>query len=172
MFDFINKLLDSDTLSPHGICLLWRPELIWTHVVSDALIASAYLSIPIALGYLVSKRDDIAFGWIFWCFVTFILACGTTHVLSIVTLWYPIYGVEAVIKVITALASVATAVVLWPLLPRVLALPSPKQLRAANESLEARVVERDRALVAAEQANIERLKTEEMLRQSQKPSVS
>ncbi len=27
--------------SPHGICLLWEPELIWLHVISDALIALA-----------------------------------------------------------------------------------------------------------------------------------
>lgn len=168
MLGWLRNLLDSDTLSPHGICLLWRPELIWTHVVADALIAGAYLSIPLALAYLVSKRDDIAFGWIFWCFVTFILACGTTHVLSIVTLWQPIYGIEAIVKVVTAVASVATAMVLWPLLPRLLALPSPRELRVANEALTSHVRERDRAIEALEQATRERLRTEDMLRQAQK----
>ncbi len=168
MLDYLRALLDSDSLSPHGICLLWRPELIWTHVVSDTLIGLSYLSIPLALGYLVSKRSDIAFGWVFWCFVIFILACGTTHFLSILTLWQPVYGIEAVVKAVTALASVATAAALWPLLPRALALPSPGQLRAANAALTARIAERDRALHALEQATAERVETEDMLRQSQK----
>lgn len=168
MMDWLRTLLDSDSLSPHGICLLWRPELMWTHVITDALIAGAYLSIPLALAYLVSKRGDIAFGWIFWCFVTFILACGTTHVLSIVTLWKPIYGIEALVKVVTAVASVATAIALWPLIPRVLSLPSPMQLRAANEALTVRAYERDRAMRALEQATAERVRTEDMLRQAQK----
>ncbi|WP_445298415.1 ATP-binding protein [Lichenifustis flavocetrariae] len=122
----------------------------------------------IALGAVVSRRSDIAFGWVFWCFVTFILACGATHFISIVTLWWPIYGVEAMVKVITAIASVATAIILWPLVPRILNLPSPQLLRLANESLTLRIAERDRALQALEQVTNERAKTEEMLRQAQK----
>jgi len=169
MLDFVARLFDdAGALSPHGICLLWRPELIWTHVTSDAVIGVAYLSIPLAIAWFVSKRPDVAFGWVFWCFVTFILACGTTHFLSIVTLWFPIYGIEAVVKVITALASIATALALWPLLPRALAFPSHSELRAANAALAKRVNERDRALEALERATAERQYAEEMLRQSQK----
>lgn len=168
MLDYLHQLLESGSLSPHGICLLWRPELIWTHAVSDALIGVAYLSIPLALGYFVSKREDVAFGWVFWCFVTFILACGATHFLSIWTLWSPDYGLEALVKAFTAAASVATAVALWPLLPKALALPSPGQLRVANEALTTRIAERDRAMAALERSNAERDRVEDMLRQSQK----
>jgi signal transduction histidine kinase len=168
MFDWIRRLLDSDTLSPHGICLLWRPELIWTHAISDALIGTAYFSIPVALAYFVTRRPDVAFTWVFWAFAAFILACGTTHYFSIWTLWFPDYGAEALIKAITAAASVATAVALWPLLPKAMALPSPAQLRAANTMLERRVQERDEALAALRRETAERLKAEEMLRHSQK----
>ncbi len=80
----------------------------------------------------VSRRRDVDFGWIFWAFAIFILACGFTHVLSIVTLWVPIYGIEGLVKAATAAASIVTAVMLWPLLPKLLALPSPSQLRAAQ----------------------------------------
>ena len=166
MLDFFFKLLDTDSLSPHGICLIWRPELLWTNAIADAAIGLAYCSIPIALGTVVSKRGDIVFGWVFWCFVTFILACGATHFISIVTLWWPIYGVEVVVKVITAIASVMTAIVLWPLVPRILALPSPQLLRVANETLTLRIAERDRAVHALEQVTKERAQTEEMLRPS------
>ncbi|MGY3604900.1 MULTISPECIES: response regulator [unclassified Bradyrhizobium] len=131
----LERLFDSSTLSPHGICLLWEPGLIWLHVISDAVIAAAYFSIPIALAIFVSKRRDVAFGWVFWAFALFILFCGFTHVLSIVTLWVPIYGIEGIAKLLTAAASIVTAAMLWPLLPKLLALPSPSQLREAEDLL-------------------------------------
>ncbi|AWN43529.1 ATP-binding protein [Methylobacterium durans] len=168
MFEFLRKLWEVDSLAPHGICLLWRPELIWTHVVADTLIALAYFSIPGALATFVSRRPDIVFGWMFWSFAVFITACGATHLFAIWTLWVPDYGVEALVKAVTALASVATAIALWKLLPQALALPSPTQLRRANEELHARILERDRALAALEQATAEQRRTEALLRQSQK----
>ena len=122
--------------SPHGICLLWEPELIWLHVASDAVIAVAYFSIPFALGIFVSRRRDVEFGWILWAFALFITACGLTHVFSIYTLWVPIYGIEGLVKAATAAASIVTAAMLWPLLPKLLAIPSPAQLRLAYSALE------------------------------------
>jgi PAS domain S-box-containing protein len=132
----LQRLLDSSTLSPHGICLLWEPELIWLHVVSDGLIAIAYFSIPFALAIFVSKRRDLRFGWLYWAFAIFITACGVTHVMSIYTLWVPVYGIEGLVKVVTAAASIFTAAMLWPLLPTLLAIPSPFELRQTREALE------------------------------------
>src|SRR6201994_4562663 len=154
MWASLERLLDSSMFSPHGICLLWEPELIWLHVSSDAVIAAAYFSIPVALSIFVAKRRDVDFGWIFWAFAIFIMACGFTHVLSIVTLWVPIYGIEGIVKALTALASGVAAAILWPLLPKILALPSPAQLRAAQ-------------LALADEA-LHRREAEDMLRQSQK----
>jgi len=168
MLQYLQQLWDSGSLSPHGICLLWRPELIWTHVGADALIGLAYYSIPIALAYFVSHRNDIEFGWVFWAFALFILACGTTHFFSIWTLWVPDYGAEALIKVITALLSVVTALGLWPLLPKALAIPSTDELRRVNEELKQQIAERNAALAALQAEKAERLKTEAMLRQAQK----
>ena len=136
MWAFFERLLDSSMFSPHGICLLWEPELIWLHVASDALIAMAYFSIPIALAILVSKRRDLKFGWVYWAFGVFILACGFTHVLSIYTLWVPIYGIEGLVKAATAIASVFTAGMLWPLLPELLTITSPFELRRVRAALE------------------------------------
>ncbi|QPF86308.1 response regulator [Bradyrhizobium genosp. L] len=135
MWSFLERLLDYSTLSPHGICLLWEPELIWLHVISDAIIAVSYFSIPFALAILVSKRRDFQFGWMAWPFATFILACGLTHVFSIYTLWVPIYGIEGLLKALTAIASIFTAVLLWPLIPRILAIPTEQQLREAHVAL-------------------------------------
>ena len=168
MWAYFKDLLNSDSLSPHGICLLWRPELVWTHVASDFIIGASYFSIPVFLGWLVWKRPDVSFNWVIWCFAIFILACGATHFLSIWTLWVPDYGVEAIVKAITAGASIATAALLWPLLPKALSWPSPAQLAAANGELMALVAERDQALEALRRESAERARAEDMLRQSQK----
>jgi signal transduction histidine kinase/ActR/RegA family two-component response regulator len=136
MMAFFERLLNTSMYSPHGICLLWEPELIWLHVVSDTVIALAYFSIPFALGIFVSKRRDVEFGWVFWAFAIFIMACGVTHVMSIFTLWVPIYGIEGITKALTAVASIVTAAMLWPLLPKLLAIPSPSQLQQAYAALE------------------------------------
>src|ERR1700733_6557456 len=135
MWAFFERILDSSMFSPHGICLLWEPELIWLHVVSDALIAVAYFSIPFALAIFVSKRRDLKFGWVYWSFGIFILACGLTHILSIYTLWVPVYGTEGLVKAVTAAASIVTAGMLWPLLPKLLTIPSPFELQQAQEAL-------------------------------------
>ncbi|MBR0723602.1 PAS domain S-box protein [Bradyrhizobium manausense] len=136
MWAYFERLLDSSMFSPHGICLLWEPELIWLHVVADACIAAAYFSIPFALAILVTKRRDLKFGWVFWAFAVFIMACGLTHVLSIYTLWVPIYGIEGLVKAATAIASIFTAAALWPLLPKILTIPSPFELQKVQAALE------------------------------------
>jgi signal transduction histidine kinase/CheY-like chemotaxis protein len=182
MLKFFADIFDNADLSPHGFCLLWRPELIWLQIGSDSVIALAYYSIPLALTYLVIKRRDLIFGWMFWLFSAFILACGTTHVFEILTLWYPLYGVEGAIKFATALFSIVTAVILWPLLPRALALPSPAMLTQANEELSAQIAERNQALATLRESEEryraqsetlrreaeERRRAEDALRQSQK----
>ena len=154
MLESIDRFLAIRGLPPHGYCLLWEPELIWSHVVADTIIAAAYFSIPVVLWRLLRMRRDIEFGWMVGLFAMFILACGMTHVMGILTLWVPAYGWEAVIKVVTAAASLGTAALLVPLLPRLVAIPSPAALQAANEAL----------MRAAE----ERERTEAMLRQAQK----
>jgi signal transduction histidine kinase/CheY-like chemotaxis protein len=164
----LRHLFDSAELTPHGFCLLWRPELLWLQVVPDALIGCSYYSIPLALAYFVSKRRDVAFGWIFWMFAAFILGCGTTHFVESWTLWHPDYATQGLVKVATAAISVATAIVLWPLLPHVLALPSPSELRRANEALSIEIEERNRVVEALQREMEEHRRTEEILRQSQK----
>ena len=121
---------------PHGVCLLWDESLLLLHVLSDSLIALAYFSIPIALIVFVRKRKDLAFGWMFICFAVFIVACGTTHIMGVWMIWQPIYWLDGIVKALTAAVSLVTAVTLWPLIPKAVALPSPAQLQAAYEKLQ------------------------------------
>ncbi len=130
-------LMDPSGLTPHGFCLLWNPGLLYLHAISDVAIALAYFTIPVALAILARRRRDLVFKPVFWLFATFILLCGTTHWLAVLTLFVPAYGLEGVVKALTATVSVITAAALWPLLPKALALPSAAQLRAVNAALQA-----------------------------------
>jgi len=112
---------------------LWKTDLVWLHLGSDAVIALAYYSIPITLFYFVRKRHDLPFSGIFLLFSAFIVACGTTHVMDIWTLWYPTYWVSGFIKAVTACISIFTAVYLVLSVPQALALPSPAQLQTQIE---------------------------------------
>jgi PAS domain S-box-containing protein len=132
--------------TPHGFCLAWDPGLIWLQAGSDLAITLAYYSIPAALLVFLRRRRDLAFRPVFGLFAAFILACGTTHLMGVITLWQPAYWLDGGIKAITAALSVATAVMLWPLLPKALALPSPAALREVNEKLARQITERDAAL--------------------------
>ena len=143
-----------NSLIPHGFCLAWDPGLVWLQAASDLLIALAYFSIPAALLVFLRRRRDLAFRSVFGLFAAFILACGSTHVLAVVTLFAPIYWTDGVVKAITAALSIATAIMLWPLLPKAIALPSPAALSALNAQLEREVEERDATairLLASEQ---------------------
>lgn len=141
MWDFLKALFETDFMS-HGHCYRWLPEVLWLHVISDALIALAYFSIPFALIYFIRKRSDLAFKQIFVLFVLFILLCGATHLMGIWSVWHGTYRLTGVIKAATALVSVGTAVVLWPLVPQALRLPSPKLLEEANAQLKHEIAQR------------------------------
>jgi C4-dicarboxylate-specific signal transduction histidine kinase len=154
MIEFIRNLFSSDFM-PHGHCFFWLPEIVWLHAISDGLITLAYYLIPVVLFYFVRKRRDVPFHWMFIMFGVFILSCGTTHLMEIWTLWNGTYRLSGVIKAITAVASVATAALLIPLIPRALSLPSPAQLRAANLKLEREIGERLRVQKALEKAGRE-----------------
>ncbi|MBD0703687.1 MULTISPECIES: sensor histidine kinase [unclassified Pseudomonas] len=128
-------LLTDKRFMPHGHCYLWRPDLLWTNVIADGLITLSYISIPFTLLYFIHKRKDVPFDWMLTAFGVFILACGTSHVMEILTIWQPYYWLSALVKVITAIASVITAILLVRLVPAALKIPSPQQLARVNDEL-------------------------------------
>ncbi|QFT67514.1 Blue-light-activated histidine kinase [Labrenzia sp. THAF35] len=139
MSEIVSYLFGAASFMPHGYCLLWRPDLVAIHAISDALIALAYIAIPLMIFGFLRKRPDIQGNSrkIGYLFIAFILACALTHLTALVTLWWPIYGAQGLIKLVTALVSVATAVVVWRVRPMLLAIPSLKDLERANDVLKA-----------------------------------
>lgn len=135
----MNEFLGSAGMMPHGYCLLWKPWLVVLHATADVLIFASYFVIPIAIISFLRQRPDIRFGSIGVLFASFILLCGLTHLFGLATLWVPIYEIEGFVKIATAAVSATTAVVLFVLMPKLVALPSPTQLQQVNAELEAEV---------------------------------
>ena len=126
-------LFASASLMAHGTCYLWKPGLVGLHLVSDAVIALSYFSIPVTLIHILRKRADIPFNGIFLLFAAFIIFCGTGHLIDIWTLWHPDYWLSGYIKAITAIVSFVTAIALTNLIPQILAYPTPQKLQAEIE---------------------------------------
>jgi PAS domain S-box-containing protein len=142
MIEFWGDLWFADLFIPHGHCYLWKPELVSLHAVSDLSIALSYYSIPCSLFYIAQNRKDFPYSKIIWLFGAFILACGTTHLMEIWTLWHASYWFSGLLKAATATISVLTAFELIPHIDKVLALPSPSKVEALNTALKAEIHER------------------------------
>jgi anti-sigma regulatory factor (Ser/Thr protein kinase) len=125
----------NDAFIPHGMCFLWHPNILFLHVASDAVVGAAYFAIAGILVNFVKRRQDLPFRGIFLMFSIFIISCAATHILSIWVIWHPDYWLEGTVKAITATASIATALLLVPLLPKALALRSPGELEMLNAEL-------------------------------------
>jgi PAS domain S-box-containing protein len=106
-------LLLSANYLPHRCCYLAQPGMIWTNVVTDGLIAVSYVLIFACLFWVAGRLRKIpevqSYLWVFVSFAIFIVACASTHVMEVVTVWWPVYRISIVFKVVCAAASVGTA---------------------------------------------------------------
>jgi len=154
MWQWLERILGLGFM-PHGHCYLWSPEMVWTQVSANLLIGVAYAAIATTLAILVRKIRNIPFAWVYLAFGTFILSCGLTHLFDVITVWHPIYWADAGVRVVTATASVATAVLIVPQVPKAvsfaeaarLSIDRGRQLEAAHLALEKaheRLAERER----------------------------
>jgi signal transduction histidine kinase len=109
-----------DRFLPHGYCFLWNKPLLWTHVASDVAIGLSYVVIAGTLVHFIrAARRDLPFSYVFLAFGLFIIACGGTHFMEVLTFWVPAYELSGAVKVVTAGASLSTAVILPYTVPRV-----------------------------------------------------
>jgi signal transduction histidine kinase len=139
------SLFSSSSFLPHSFCYLGERPLIALHMASDVLIWLSYVAIAFTLTLMVRKARGVPFHWMFLAFGTFIIACGFTHFMEVVTLWRPIYWLSGYVKAVTAVASLMTAVLLPGLIPKVAAMTEAAaaseknrvELEASNRELEA-----------------------------------
>lgn len=149
-------MADYGEYMPHGMCLLWKPWLVLLWAGSDLLIFLSYLAIPIALFTVLRRRSEVPNARLVALFAAFILLCGITHLFMIVTLWIPIYPFVGWLKLATGLVSAATAVMLFRLVPDLIALPSPGALREANLDLQREIAAHKETLASLDRQVRER----------------
>lgn len=141
---FLGGLFDTDGFPARWYCgPAWQenPALGWLHIVADLAIFGAYLAIPIVLGYFLIRKENLPFPYLAAFFALFILSCGFGHAVEAVIFWEPVYRLSGAVKVITAIVSWGTVIVMIPVIPRVLNLPDLERL---NEQLTNEVAERKR----------------------------
>ncbi len=127
---FSSRALLSTDFLPHWYCFVGNVRLLWTNVIADLLIGVSYVVISLTLAWLVRRaKGDLPYSGFFWAFGLFIVSCGVTHFFEILTIWRPVYWLSAFAKVVTAVASVGTAVVLLVAADQIVAF-----IRTARES--------------------------------------
>jgi len=126
----IEYLFGTAGFMPHGYCLLWRPDIVGMHVGADMLIFVAYSVIAFCLHLFVKRRPEFRYSTMVFLSAAFIGGCGITHLFAAVSLWWPAYGMQALLKLGVALISVAAAVQLWRSLPSLASYPSLSEIEA------------------------------------------
>ncbi len=141
----LRGMLSSASFLPHSFCYLNNKQLIGLNIGTDGVIWLSYVAISCTLVYLVWRtRREVPFSWMFLAFGLFIVACGFTHFMEIVVLWKPLYWLAGDVKLVTAFASVITAIALPGLIPEVhgmvtaahLSEDRRSQLEKVNEELQ------------------------------------
>ena len=95
-------------LMPHAVCWRQDPQLIWTMVAANAITFLSYTTICITLFALARRtRRILARDWGFFVvgFALFIVACGSTHLMEVVTTWTPAFWTDAWANIVTAALS-------------------------------------------------------------------
>ncbi|KAJ7569892.1 hypothetical protein O6H91_01G099000 [Diphasiastrum complanatum] len=106
--------------------------------ISDFFIALAYFSIPLELIYFVKKSAVFPYRWVLVQFGAFIVLCGATHLINLWT-FAPhsrtVAAVMSVAKVLTAVVSCATALMLVHIIPDLLSVKT-RELFLKNKAAE------------------------------------
>jgi signal transduction histidine kinase/ActR/RegA family two-component response regulator len=166
MFDFVSRLFDTNGFPPRWSCgTTWQqePSLGWLHILSDLAIFGAYTAIPLVIAFFVLRRRDLPFPRVFWLFVIFIFACNTTHLIGAILFWNPLYRLDGLVKLVTAMASWATVAALVVATPQALRLPGLAKL---NDELRSEVEERKQTESALRQSEQRLQENEDRLRQA------
>ena len=103
----------SSSFMPHAVSWSQDQPLIWTMVVTNTITFVSYFSICITLFYLARRtRRSLHRDWGYLAigFALFIVACGSTHLLEVITTWNPVFWIDACTNIITAILSGYVAV--------------------------------------------------------------
>ncbi len=129
VIDFFTNLFQTGDWPPRWYCGKWSSFHGWLYIGSDIAIWLAYFIIPAIIIFFIQKRKNIPFIPIFWLFGAFIILCGSTHLIDAILFWWPGYRLSALLRLLTALVSLATAFALIRDLPKLIDLQPEDELK-------------------------------------------
>ncbi len=150
--EFFSRLFSTSEWPPRWKCGYWSDFHGSLYIVSELLIWTAYFLMPlIILNYLTRKKASLKFNKAYVYFAAFILLCGSTHFLDALMFWVPMYRLNALVRMATAIVSLLTVYHLIKILPQVFKqktnveleteiqrrVEAEKKLEEANKGLEA-----------------------------------
>jgi signal transduction histidine kinase len=128
--------MDLPAFMPHGHCYLWSPTMITLQASSDFAIGCSYLFISAVLFRIFRTRKE-RFSGVVLSFGIFILACGATHFVEVWNIWHGDYWFSATVKIVTAIASIGTALYLIRLQSGIVGIPNRQQFEEASQERDA-----------------------------------
>ncbi len=116
--NFIETIFGREAYMPHGYYFMWQPDLIGLHVVSDLItVLSCYFITAVILLLVRKGGREMSYRWIFLIWAALIFLSGSTQLIDLVTVWYPMYYLQGIVKMMTAAVALCTALLIVPLAP-------------------------------------------------------
>ena len=144
VIEFFNQLFSADDWPARWVCGEWSSFHGWLYITSDIAIWLAYFVIPAIIIFFIQKRHNLPFLPVFWLFGAFIILCGSTHLIDAIMFYWPGYRLSALLRVLTALVSLITALVLIRDLPKLIETKPEDKLK--NYQLEKQLKDYEREI--------------------------
>jgi hypothetical protein len=144
VIEFFNELFSADDWPARWVCGEWSSFHGWLYITSDIAIWLAYFVIPAIIIFFIQKRHNLPFLPVFWLFGAFIILCGSTHLIDAIMFYWPGYRLSALLRVLTALVSLITALVLIRDLPKLIETKPEDKLK--NYQLEKQLKDYEREI--------------------------
>ena len=149
MIDFLKLLFSTDGFLRRGTCGRgWSNALIWLHRLGECSTFLAYMTISLLILFFIRRRHVRFLQPLFWLMGFFFMGCGLTHLMKLVTFWWPAYYLDGCVTMVSAVLSVAAACLMVPLTPRVMRLPTIGKFYGLNKQLQEEVYFLRQRLVA------------------------
>jgi signal transduction histidine kinase len=122
------------------------------NVLSDAVIAGLCLAMVAGFIRFNLRRKDWPFRGAIYFLVLFLALCAATRIMEIVVQWVPLYSLDGVVQVATAIAAIVAGIALYPIIPFALRMRSPAELAEVNKRLRKEIEEHEAEVLRRREA--------------------
>ena len=117
----------------------WSPELLWIYAVANFIAFVIYQSFPILLLIYIFPRHLKAVRPALKALVLFISTCGLTHLMEMLTVFWPAYRLVTFVHVVNGITSITGLVWLFVAISRIRFIRPRAELEEMTERLKVAV---------------------------------